>query len=74
MSVHDDTIQGLQEALEYTRGNIQLKKTIVEVPDEEINFYGIYSKLSESNKVKLINYANDLLYTTVRKQKGTNQL
>ena len=63
MSVHGDTLQGLQEALEYTRGNIQLKTTLVEVPDEEIKFYGIYSKLSETNKMKLMNYANDLLYT-----------
>ena len=60
MSVHDDTLQGLRETLEYARGNIQLKTTVVEVPDEEIKFYGIYGKLSETNKIKLMNYANDL--------------
>jgi len=64
MSVHEDTLQGLHEALEYARGNLQLKTTEVEVPDEEIKFYGIYGQLSETNKIKLMNYANDLLQTT----------
>jgi hypothetical protein len=64
MSVHEDTVQGLQEALEYARGNLQLKATVVEVSDEEIVFYSIYGKLSESNKVKLMSYANDLLHTS----------
>ena len=63
MSVHDDTLQGLQEALEYARGNLQMKTTIVEVADEVIKFYSIYDKLSEANKKKLMNYANDLLQT-----------
>jgi len=64
MSVHDDTLQGLQEALEYTRGNLQLKTTVVEVSDEEIKFYSVYGKLSETNKIKLMNYANNLLHTS----------
>ena len=63
MSVHEDTIQGLQEALDYVRGNLELKTTTIEVPDEEIRFYSIYGKLSESNKKKLMNYANDLFQT-----------
>ena len=63
MSVHDDTLQGLQEALEFARGNRELKTTIVEVADEEIRFYSIYSKLPEADKKKLMNYANDLLQT-----------
>ena len=64
MSVHDDTIKGLQEALEYARCNLQLKTTVIEVPDEEIKFYSIYGKLSETNKLKLIEYANGLLHTS----------
>ena len=64
MSVHEDTLQGLHEALEYARGNIELKTTTVEVADEEIVFYSIYGKLSETNKKKLMNYANDLLQAT----------
>ena len=63
MSVHEDTLQGLQEALDYVRGNLELKTTTIEVPDEEIRFYSIYGKLSESNKKKLMNYANDLFQT-----------
>ena len=61
MSVHEDTLQGLQEALEYAKGNLSLKATDIEVPDEEIRFYNIYSKLSEANKLKIMDYANDLL-------------
>ena len=64
MSVHDDTLQGLQEALEYARGNLQLKTTVVEVSDEEIRFYSIYGMLSEANKKKLMNYASALLQTS----------
>jgi len=61
MSVHEDTLQGLQEALEYAKGNLSLKATDIEIPDEEIRFYNIYSKLSEANKLKIMDYANDLL-------------
>ena len=31
MSVQDDTLQGLQEVLDYARGNLQLKTTLVEI-------------------------------------------
>jgi hypothetical protein len=61
MNVHEDTLQGLQEALEYVKGNIELKETEVEIPYEEIKFYSVYGKLSKANQVKLMNYANDLL-------------
>ena len=64
MSIHDDTVQGLHEALEYAQGKLQLKETVVEVSDDEIIFYSIFSKLSQSNKAKLINYANDLLHSS----------
>jgi hypothetical protein len=61
MSVHEDTLQGLQEALEHAKGNTQLKATVIEVPDEEIVFYSIFGKLSEANKIKLMKYARRLL-------------
>ena len=64
MSVHTDTVQGLQEALEYAKGNLQLRETVVEITDDEIVFYGIFNKLSEPNKTKLMNYANDLLHAS----------
>jgi len=51
--------------LAFAQGNLQLKTTIVEVPDEEIRFYSIYGKLSETNKIKLMNYANDLFFSDV---------
>ena len=61
MSVHDDTLQGLQEALEYVKGNRKLKETVVEIPDEEVKFYSLYSRLSEVNKTKAMSYVSDLL-------------
>jgi hypothetical protein len=61
MSVHDDTLQGLQEALEYAKGNLQLKSTVAEVNDDEIKFFSIYGKLSEANKLRMMDYANELL-------------
>ena len=61
MSVHEDTLRGLQEALEHVKGNLELKTTVVEIPDEEIKFYSVYSKLSDTNKIKAMNFVNDLL-------------
>ena len=37
MSVHDDTLLGLQEALDYAKGNITLKSTVMEILDEDIS-------------------------------------
>ena len=62
MSIHDDTLQGLQEVLKYAKGELALKETTVEISDDEIQFYNIYSKLSDEDKVKVINYVNELLY------------
>jgi len=62
MSVHEDTLKGLQETLEYAKGNLTLKSSVVEVSDEELAFYGVYDKLSEVDKVKLRTYANNLLF------------
>ena len=38
MSVHEDTMQGLQEALSYAQGNTKLKATVVEASDEKSIF------------------------------------
>jgi len=36
MSVHEDTLKGLHEVLEYTKGNLELKTSTIEIPDEEM--------------------------------------
>ena len=36
-TLFDDLILSLNEAVEYEKGNITLKSTIVEIPDEDIN-------------------------------------
>jgi hypothetical protein len=70
MSVHKDTLQGLQEALEYAKGNLQLKTTVVKIPDEEIKFYSVYGRLSKTNKIKIMNYAKDLLQASTSRDKA----
>ena len=37
--MHEDTLQGLYEVLDYAKGKLQLKTTIIEVPDEKVQFY-----------------------------------
>jgi len=62
MSVHESTLKGLQEALEYVRGDKSKGRSVfVEVPDDEINFYGLFKKLSANNRKKAMDYMNDLL-------------
>ena len=57
----DDLVASLKESIEYEKGNLQLKTSVVETPDEEIRFYNVYSKLSETNKRKAMSYVNDLM-------------
>ena len=59
-TVFDDLMQALHEVEEYQKGNIELREDIVEIPDEEIEFYKMYRKLSESDKQKALNYVNKL--------------
>ena len=57
----DDLIQSCNEVIEYQKGNIQLKTSIVDVPNEEVVLFNLYSKLTDANKVKVIDYASTLL-------------
>lgn len=66
MSVHEDTLQGLQEALEYVKGDKskgRLEEIII--PDEVIEMNQLIFQqivdLSKENKQKIIQYANELL-------------
>lgn len=64
-SLFSDLVSALNEAIEYEKGNIELRTTVVEISDEEIErnqiFYENFDKLPEPHKVKAINYVNDLL-------------
>jgi hypothetical protein len=61
MNVHESTLKGLQEALDYVKGDkTKARAVIVEIPDDEIKFNRIYRKLSDENKIKIMNYANEL--------------
>ena len=45
-----ELITSCKEAIEYENGNISLKSTVVEVPDDEVVFYSKYRKLPENAK------------------------
>ena len=57
----DDLATACHEILEYQKGNLNLKSTIVEVSGEEINFYSAYGKLSKPGRSKAMAYVNDVL-------------
>ena len=59
MSVHEDTLQGLKEALEYVRGDKTKARSIIVETDDDINT--IYLKLSKADQKKTIIYAKELL-------------
>ncbi|MCL2754894.1 MAG: hypothetical protein FWD35_04155 [Oscillospiraceae bacterium] len=61
MSIHENTLKGLQELVEYAKGNLELRTTVVEVPDDEVNYDGLFKKLSANNRQKVLIYVNDLL-------------
>jgi len=63
MSVHKDTLRGLQEALDFVKGDkTKGRSVIIEVSDEVMQFYSAFGKLSEQDKTKAMKYVNDLLY------------
>ena len=65
----DDLIAALNEAIEHEKGNIHLKTTVLEIPDEEIErnqlFLQSFDKLPELYKQKAIKYVDDLLRLSV---------
>ena len=66
MSVHEDTIKGLSQALEYVKGDkSKARSVIVTIPDEEIErsqlFYQKFERLPETSKQKAIQYIDELL-------------
>ena len=61
----DDLVAAINEAIEYEKGNIQLKTTTLEIPDNEVErsylFYQNFEQLPESSKEKAIQYVDELL-------------
>lgn len=65
MTVHENTLKSLQEALEYVKGDKTKARSIyVEVPDDETErnhaFMQDFYKLPESSKIKAIAYVKEL--------------
>ena len=60
----DDLVESLEQAVAYAKGDkTKGRSTIIEVPDELMQFYSAYGKLSEPDKSKAMNYVNDLLHS-----------
>ena len=60
-TVFDDIMQGLHEIEEHQKGNIKLKTSVVEIPDDDIN--DIYSQLNENDKYIVRGIMKRLLVT-----------
>jgi len=66
MSVHEDTLQGLTEILEYVKGDkTKARSMTVIIPDEEVDeaqlFYQKFDMLPATCKQKAIKYVDELL-------------
>jgi len=66
MSVHEDTLKGLAQALDYVKGDkTKGRSMVVTIPDEEIErsqlFYQKFERLPEPSKQKAIQYIDELL-------------
>jgi len=58
-SVYDDIMQALDEVEEYQKGNIQLRSSIVERPDDDIGF--MFDQLGDDDKHLVIGMVKRLL-------------
>jgi len=65
----DDLVAALHESVEYEKGNIQLKTTMLEIPDEEIErnqlFFQRFDRLPEPYKQQAIKHIDDLMQTSI---------
>ena len=67
MGVHEDTLQGLTEILEYVKGDNSKARTMtITIPDEEIEeaqlLFQKIDMLSVSCRQKAIQYVDELLW------------
>jgi len=64
----NDLVSALHEAVMFEKGEIQLKTTTLEIPDEEIEkaqlFFQKFDKLSAQHKQQAIDFVEDLLQTS----------
>jgi len=70
MTVHENTLQGLKEALEYVKGDkTKGRSMIVELPDDEVEAsYLIYQKIvnmSDLNRQRVAGYVDGLLQSAI---------
>jgi len=69
MGVHEDTLQGLQEALAYVKGDkTKGRSNIIEMPEEKIDelFIEKFKKLSDINKLEAMKIVDKLYYAEVQ--------
>ena len=63
-SLFDDLVAACNEAIEYEKGNIQLKSRTLTIPDDEVVsaqlLFRKIEKLSESKRQKAMRYIDEL--------------
>ena len=67
MNIHEDTLQGLKEALEYVKGDKTKGRSMLmagEIPDTNLLLFQKIEKLSEPNKQRVVKYVDELLKVT----------
>ena len=63
-TVFDDLMQALHEVEEHQKGSTQLRSNRVTLLTDEIAFYEVYGKLTDSNKRRIMKIAEELLQTS----------
>jgi len=58
----NDLVTSCSEAIENEKGNIRLKSTVIEIPDDEIVFYRKYQQLSTDAKQAMHVILDEMLH------------
>ena len=61
-NLFNDLVASCNEAIECEKGNIELKSTEIEIPDDEIVFYSKYRKLPENAKQAIHVILDEMLH------------
>ena len=61
-NLFNDLVVSCNEAIECEKGNIELKSTEIETPDDEIVFYCKYRKLPENAKQAMHVILDEMLH------------
>jgi len=61
-NLFNDLITSCNEAIECEKGNIEIKSTEIEIPDDEVVFYSKYRKLPDNAKQAIHVILDEMLH------------